>query len=66
MCSQDKIKGDRIVSADTLSIGIEIEEIISKRTNNLAEQNHKLKADILEWYSKTGDPNFKDFFGISV
>jgi nitrate/nitrite-specific signal transduction histidine kinase len=42
----------------------QIEELVKEQTNNLQERNRMLEAKILDWYAKSKDKKFAEYFGI--
>lgn len=60
----NKMDDNSPCSAFAFNVAEQIEQIITKRTNDLEEQNKFLQAKILEWYGKTHDQAFKEHFGI--
>ena len=40
------------------------EESVKEQTNNLQERNRMLEAKILDWYAKSKDEKFAEYFGI--
>ena len=40
------------------------EELVKEQINNLQERNQILEAKILDWYLKSKDEKFAEYFGI--
>ena len=57
---------NEIISAFAFKTGRQIEQIIKEQTDNLQEINQMLEAKILQWYMKSKDEEFAEYFGITT
>ena len=55
---------DEDISAFAFTTGRQIEKIINDKTNNLEQTNKYLESKILNWYAKTRNQKFADYFDI--
>ncbi len=55
---------NEVISAFAFKTGKLIEKLINEQADNLQEKNQMLESKILQWFAKTKDEDFAEFFFI--